>query len=176
VSQSLAKVYVHAIFSTKNREPILADEWRDELFHVLGGTANNLGCQSLIVGGVADHVHLLFQLGRTVTISDAVGKIKSMSSTWINQSRGLPAPFHWQSGYAVFSVSQSNVEAVREYILRQPEHHKKQSFQDEVREWLRRYETEWDERVCLGLRQVNGPFRAVENGCNDAVTPAFGRG
>jgi REP element-mobilizing transposase RayT len=68
--QSLAKVYIHAIFSTKNREPMLADDWRDELFHVLGGTANNLGCQSLIVGGVADHVHLLFQLGRTITIAE----------------------------------------------------------------------------------------------------------
>jgi len=144
--QSLAKVYLHVIFSTKNREPILADPWRDELFHVLGGTANNLGCQSLAVGGVSDHVHLLFQLGRTITIADAVGKIKSTSSVWVNQTRGLPAPFHWQNGYGAFSVSQSNVEAVRDYIRRQPEHHAGQSFQDELREWLRRYEIAWDER------------------------------
>ena len=67
--QSLAKVYLHAVFSTKNREPLLADGWRDELFCVLGGATNNLGCQSLIVGGVADHVHLLFQLGRTIAIA-----------------------------------------------------------------------------------------------------------
>lgn len=144
--QSLAKVYLHVIFSTRNREPVLADAWRDELFRLLGGTANNLECQSLIVGGVADHVHLLFQLGRTITVADAVGKIKSTSSAWVNQSRGVAAPFHWQSGYAAFSVSQSNVEAVREYIRRQPEHHAKQSFQDELREWLRRYGIEWDER------------------------------
>jgi REP element-mobilizing transposase RayT len=144
--QSLAKVYIHTIFSTKNREAVLVDEWRDELFHVLGGTANNLGCQSLIVGGVADHIHMLFQLGRTITIADAVGKIKSTTSSWVNQTRGLVTPFHWQGGYAAFSVSQSNVEAVREYIRRQPEHHEKQSFQDELREWLRRYEIEWDER------------------------------
>ncbi len=146
MSQSLAKVYLHAVFSTKNREPILADAWRDELFHVMGGSAKNLGCQSLIVGGVADHVHQLFILGRTITIADAVGKIKSTSSLWVNQTRGLPAPFHWQAGYGAFSVSQSNVEAVREYIRTQPEHHEKQSFQDELREWLRRYEIEWDER------------------------------
>jgi REP element-mobilizing transposase RayT len=144
--QSLARVYLHVIFSTKNREPILAADWRDELFHVLGGTANNLGCQSLIVGGVADHVHMLFQLGRTVTIADAVGKIKSTSSLWVNQTRGLPTPFHWQGGYAVFSASQSNIEAVVECIRRQPEHHAKQSFQDELREWLRRYEIQWDEQ------------------------------
>jgi REP element-mobilizing transposase RayT len=144
--QSLAKVYLHVIFSTKNRAPVLTDEWRDELFHVLGGTANNLGCQSMIVGGVADHVHMLFQLGRTITIADAAGKIKSTSSNWVNQTRGLPMPFHWQAGYAAFSVSQSNIEAVRDYIRRQPEHHAKESFQDELREWLRRYGLEWDER------------------------------
>lgn len=146
MAQSLAKVYLHLIFSTKNREPLLADAWRDELFKVLGGTANNLGCQSLIVGGVEDHVHMLFQLGRTITIADAIGKIKSTSSSWINQTRGVSLPFHWQNGYAVFSVSQSNIEAVREYIRSQPEHHMKQSFQEEVRQWLRQYAIEWDER------------------------------
>lgn len=146
MSQSLAKVYVHVIFSTKNREPILASKWQEELFRVLGGAANNLGCQSLIVGGVADHVHMLFQLGRTISIADAVGKIKSTSSAWINQTHGLAMPFHWQAGYAAFSVSQSNVDAVREYICNQAQHHARQSFQDELRVWLRRYEIDWDER------------------------------
>ena len=149
MSQSLAKIYIHGVFSTKNREPLLAATWRDELFTVLGGTSNNLGCQSLLVGGVEDHVHMLFQLGRTISVADAIGKIKSASSLWVNQTRSLPGPFHWQAGYAAFSVSQSNVEALREYIRRQPEHHKRQSFQDELREWLLRYEIEWDERyVC----------------------------
>ena len=144
--QSLAKVYLHAVFSTKNRESLLLDDWRDELFHVLGGTANNLGCQSLIVGGTSDHVHMLFQLSRTITIADAIGKIKSTTSLWVNQHHPTPASFHWQAGYAAFSVSQSSVSAVREYIHNQPKHHAKQSFQDELREWLRRYEIEWDER------------------------------
>jgi REP element-mobilizing transposase RayT len=146
MAQSLAKIYIHAIFSTKNREPVLADEWRDELLHVLGGSANNTGCQSLIVGGVADHVHMLFQLARTITIADAMKSVKSSSSAWVNQTQGLPGPFHWQGGYAAFSVSQSQVETVREYIRKQPEHHAQKSFQDELREWLRRYGIEWDER------------------------------
>lgn len=85
--QSLAKVYLHVVFSTKNREPVLADEWREELFRVLGGAANNLGCQSLIVGGVVDHVHMLYEQGRTITIADAIGKFKSTSSAWVNQNR-----------------------------------------------------------------------------------------
>jgi REP element-mobilizing transposase RayT len=100
----------------------------------------------LIAGGVADHVHLLFQLGRTITIADAIGKIKSTSSLWIGQTRTELSEFHWQAGYAAFSVSQSNLEAVRAYIRNQAEHHQKQSFQDELREWLRRYELEYDER------------------------------
>ena len=146
MAQSLSKIYVHLIFSTKNRESLLANDWRHELFRVVGGAANNLGCQSLIVGGVADHVHTLFQLGRTIRIADAVGKIKSVSSAWINQTRDLASEFHWQAGYAAFSVSQSNIDAVREYTLKQPKHHAKQSFQEELRAWLRRYEIEWDER------------------------------
>jgi putative transposase len=145
MAQSLAKVYLHLIFSTKSREPIIADEWRDELFRVLGGETNNIGCQSLVVGGVADHVHVLFQLSRTITIASAVKTIKASSSAWVNQTRGLPIEFHWQAGYAVFSVSQSQVETVREYILRQREHHANRTFQEELREFLRRYEVDWDE-------------------------------
>jgi putative transposase len=146
MAQSLSKVYIHLVFSTKDRIPLLADTWRDDLFHVLGGCANKLGCQSLIVGGIADHVHMLFQLARTISLADAVGTIKSNSSAWINQTRGLTTHFQWQGGYAAFSVSQSNVEAVRDYVRSQLEHHQKQSFQDELREWLRRYDIEWDER------------------------------
>jgi REP element-mobilizing transposase RayT len=146
MSQSLAKIFIHAIFSTKNRESNLAEEWQDELHKVLGGAIINAGCQSLTVGGVADHVHCLFVLGRTLSISEALGKIKTVSSVWINQTRGLNGSFNWQAGYGAFSVSQSNVEPVREYIRNQREHHKRQSFQDEFREWLRRYEIEWDER------------------------------
>jgi hypothetical protein len=87
---------------------------------------------------------MLFQLGRTIAIAEAIGKIKCTASAWVNQRQKLP--FHWQGGYAAFSVSQSNVGIVREYIRGQDEHHAKQAFQDELREWFRRYEIEWDER------------------------------
>jgi putative transposase len=143
--QSLSKIYIHAVYSTKNREPVLRDEWRDELFQVLGGIANNIGCRSLLVGGVADHVHHLFQLARTITVADAIGRLKTNSSLWVNQTRGLSEPFHWQAGYAAFSIGRAQVEDAQNYIRRQPEHHHTQSFQDELRAWLRRYEIEWDE-------------------------------
>ena len=113
MAQSLAKVYIHAVFSTHHRQSVLVDPWREELFQVLGGSANGIGCQSLVVGGVADHVHMLFQLGRTIAIADAIGKIKSNSSSWVNQTQSMSSSFHWQAGYGAFSVSHSNVEAVR---------------------------------------------------------------
>lgn len=147
--QSLAKIYIHAIFSTKHRQPLVADAWREELFQVLGGIANNLGCQSVIVGGMSDHVHHLFVLSRTLSVADAMKSIKAHSSAWVNESRECTTPFRWQDGYAAFSVSQSNVEAVRDYIRRQPEHHARQSFADELKDWLRRYEVQWDEKYLL---------------------------
>ena len=146
MAQSLAKVYVHLIFSTKNRKPVLADEIREELHKVMGGALNNMGCQSLIVGFVEDHVHVLFMLSRTRSLSDVIGKLKSTSSSWIKSQNPTLANFEWQAGYGAFSVSHSNVESVREYIRNQKEHHKSESFQDEFRRFLIRYEVEYDER------------------------------
>lgn len=146
MSQSLSKVYLHAVFSTKGREPMIHPNWRNELFRVIGGATNDCGCQSLLVGGMDDHVHILFELGRTITIATALEKIKFPSSTWVNQSRKLPTRFAWQAGYATFSVSASNLGTVRNYIQRQPEHHNKQSFQDELRELLGKHQIEWDEQ------------------------------
>ena len=137
--QSFGAIYIHAIFSTKHREPIILDTWREELFTVLGGLTNQSGCQSHIVGGVADHVHLLFRMSRTITIADAMAQIKRSSSAWVNQKWAPATHFHWQTGYGVFSVSSSSLDAVQEYVRSQPDHHAKQTFQDEYREWLRRY-------------------------------------
>ena len=146
MAQSLAKVYIHFVFSTAQREPTIAEDWREELFRILGGESRNIGCPALKVGGMADHVHMLVQLSRTSTIAGWVNVVKSNPSAWVNETRCLSTPFHWQKGYGAFSVSQSNVENVCEYIRRQPEHHATQSYQDEFREWLKRYEIEWDER------------------------------
>ncbi len=146
MAQSLAKVFLHVIFSTKHREPTILPSWQNELYSVLGGLANTHGCQSLLVGGVSDHVHMLFQLSRTTTIADILQQIKSRSSSWVNESRAPMTEFHWQRGYGAFSVSYSKVESVLEYIRKQPEHHSSQTFQDEFREWWRKYQIEWDER------------------------------
>ena len=143
--QSLAKVYVHIVFSTKNREPFLHDPaLRSEMHAYLGGACKGQDSSSLIVGGVADHVHVLCRLSRTRTLAELIREIKRTSSKWI-KTKGL-AHFGWQNGYGAFSVSQSHIARVRRYIARQEEHHRKATFMDEFRGFLDRYEIEYDER------------------------------
>src|SRR5882762_8789978 len=111
--QSLAQVYVHIVFSTKERRPFLHDQpIRDELHKYLGGTCNNLDCPVLRVGGVADHVHVLCRLGRTIAVADLVKELKRDSSQWLKTRSPELADFYWQSGYGAFSVSPAHVETL----------------------------------------------------------------
>ena len=145
--QSLAKILIHTVFSTKDRRPYLHDRaLRDEMHAYLGGILSNLGCQPIIVGGVADHVHLLSTLARTSTPADMVKEIKRSSSLWVKSKSPQLQAFGWQNGYGVFSLGFSQISDVKRYIANQEEHHRKISFQDELREFLRRYEVEFDER------------------------------
>ena len=145
--QSLAKILLHTVFSTKERRPFLRDEpLREELHRYLGGILTNLGCQPLVIGGVDDHVHLLFALSRTATVADVVKELKRGFSVWLKSRSPALVDFAWQNGYGVFSIGPSQVDAVRAYIAGQAEHHRKTSFQDELRELFRRYEIEFDER------------------------------
>jgi REP element-mobilizing transposase RayT len=141
--QSLAAVYVHVVFSTKDRTPWIRDEHLAELHEYLGGTANRLQCQSLGVSGVADHAHMLVRLSRTSTLSDLVRDLKSNSSGWMKDKA---RDFSWQSGYGAFSFSQADLPRLRAYLAVQHEHHAKVSFQDELRALLREHGLEWDER------------------------------
>ena len=146
MSQSLSNILIHTIFSTKNRAPFLRKmTMREETFAYLGGTAKTLGCQPIIIGGFEDHVHLLTTLSRTVSVSDFVKETKRISSRWAKEEKGMP-DFGWQSGYGVFSVSESMVPKVREYIETQAEHHQAVSFQEEYRSFLERHQIPYDER------------------------------
>ena len=146
MAQSLAKVYIHLIFSTKHRERILFDEIRADLHAYMGGILAGRGSQPLEINSEPDHVHALFTLPRTETLSDVVGNLKKSSNDWLRTRDQRLASFYWQGGYGAFSVSQSAVEEVRDYIRRQREHHQRLSFQEEFRLFLRRYEIEFDER------------------------------
>ncbi len=144
--QSFASVPIHIIFSTKNRNPLLDDGLLPSVFEYLGRTALSSECKLLIGGGVADHVHLLVSLARTISIAELVRSLKSSSSRWLHDTRPDLRDFSWQSGYAAFGVSESSVESVKAYIANQKAHHEKTSFQDEYRAFLSKHGVEFDER------------------------------
>jgi REP element-mobilizing transposase RayT len=142
--QSLAKILVHTVFSTKQRRPFLRNrDLRNEMHAYLGGILANLDCQPIIVGGVEDHVHLLCALARTRAM---VKEVKRGSSLWIKTNSPDLREFSWQNGYGIFSIGFSQIPDVKQYIANQEEHHRKMSFQDELRTPLRRYQIEYDEQ------------------------------
>jgi REP element-mobilizing transposase RayT len=145
--QSLSKILLHGVFSTKERRPFLRDlVIRRELHAYLGGILKQLDCDPICIGGVEDHVHILFGLSRTRTISEVIKEAKRSSSLWIKTRQAGMEDFGWQNGYGIFSLGFSLVEIVRSYIERQELHHKKVSFQDEFRQLLRRYGISYDEK------------------------------
>jgi putative transposase len=144
--QSLSRVLIHLVFSTKYREPVLARDVRVELHPYMAVVLRENGCQPLQVGGVEDHVHLLFALSRTITMADIVETVKTSSSKWLKTKSPDLVGFHWQNGYGAFSVSSSAAAIVVAYIQRQEEHHRRRKFQAEFRTLLRRHKIAWDER------------------------------
>ena len=147
MSQSLVKILVHTVFSTKERRPFLRDKiLRDELHSYLGGILTHLECQPVIVGGVADHVHLLCALSRTCDAAKMVKEVKRGSTLWLKAKDPGLRDFAWQTGYGIFSIGFSQIPTVRDYIAGQEDHHRKVTFQDELRVLLKRYEIEFDER------------------------------
>lgn len=138
-------LHYHVVFSTKERQPVIAPEWRDRLHAYLGGIVRNLDGVAESVGGVADHVHLLLGLRATHCLADLVRDVKSVSSRWVHEEIPL-ASFAWQEGYGAFTVSASQREMVSDYIRRQEEHHRRRTFQEEYRALLQRAGVEFDER------------------------------
>jgi putative transposase len=145
--QSLSAVYIHLVFSTKDRRPFLRDKaTRDALHAYLGSVSKQLDCIPLLIGGVEDHVHILARFSRTISQAEWVKELKRVSNGWLKEQGHEHAGFEWQGGYADFSVSQSNLETVKQYIAKQEEHHRKIGFQDEIRTLLQKHEIAWDEK------------------------------
>lgn len=144
MSQTLTRLLVHAVFSTKHRRELITPAVQPALFSYMGGICRNLECPLIEVGGVEDHVHMLFNLSKNVALADALMHIKKDSSKWI-KTKGV-RQFGWQDGYGAFTIGASQVPAVRRYIKRQKEHHAKMSFKDELLTLLRRYKVEYDPR------------------------------
>ena len=146
MSQSLSVVCLHLVFSTKDRRPFLRDPTLRQASHAyLGEVSKRLDCPPILVGGVEDHVHILARFGRTISQAEWVKELKRVSNQWLHEQGREYADFAWQGGYSDFSVSQSNLDRVIRYIASQEEHHRRMTFQDEVRALLRKHNQEWDE-------------------------------
>jgi REP element-mobilizing transposase RayT len=145
--QSLSAVYVHLVFSTKERRPFLRNPAERNAMHgYMGAISKQLHCTPICVGGFEDHVHLLAWLARPISQAEWAKELKRVSSRWFKEQSSAHREFGWQRGYATFSVSKSNLEQVRSYIINQEAHHRKFSFQDELRALLRSNGIDWDER------------------------------
>ena len=146
MAQSLAKILLHTVFSTKERRHFFRDELlREELHRYLGGILTNLGCQPLIIGGVEDHVHLALTLPRTLTQSDLVKELKTSSNHWLEKQSASFTAFAWQRGYGIFSIGKSQLQALVDYIDSQEKHHRVKTFQEDFRAMLDKYGAEYDE-------------------------------
>ncbi|HEX5470743.1 MAG TPA: IS200/IS605 family transposase [Lacipirellulaceae bacterium] len=146
MSQSLSNVLLHLVFSTKNRQPWIDPQIEEELFKYIAGICREVKCPSHKIGEADDHVHIAGSLARTMPISQLLEEIKSSSSKWIKTKAEQYGKFAWQNGYGAFSIGQSQLPNLRQYIANQREHHRTRAFQDEYRSMLQKYRVEYDER------------------------------
>lgn len=144
--QSLAKLYVHLVFSTKNRQPYLDEAIEPRVHAYLACIVRDLGSPWVVVGGVADHVHLLFDMGKMQSPVKFVEQTKRESSKFVKTLGEKYQGFYWQRGYGMFSVSPTHRDAAEAYVRNQKEHHQSRSFQDEYRSLLERYGIEFNEQ------------------------------
>ena len=146
MGQSLVQNYIHIVFSTKYRQPLIKPDMESELHAYLGGICNQLECQSIKIGGYTDHIHILCKLSKKIALMKLVEEVKSHSSKWVKTKGEQYSNFYWQNGYGAFSVNPSQVETVIAYIANQHQHHSKKNFQDEYRAILKKYQVEFDEK------------------------------
>ena len=145
MSSTYTSLHYHLIFSTKDRQHLIGDEWRDRLHGYIGGAVRRCGGVAESVGGTSDHVHLLVSLRATQRLADVLREVKSSSSEWVHQIVGVKT-FSWQEGYGAFTVSASKIATVLRCIAHQEEHHRTTTFQEEYVEFLKQSGIEYDER------------------------------
>jgi putative transposase len=146
MGHTFSRLVVHVIFSTKARLPLITSELKNDLCRYLGGIVREVGGNALLINGTNDHLHALLELPHSLSVSDAMRLLKTNSSRWVHRKWPGHRDFAWQTGYAAFSVSRSNLPAALKYIREQEKHHRKVSFQDELLSFLEKHEIKYDKR------------------------------
>jgi len=149
MANTYTQIHIHAVFAVQNRISLIQKQWQDELYKYISGIVTKNGHKLLQIGGMPDHVHVLFGMRPIQSLSDLMQDIKGNSSLWINQKRLVRGKFSWQEGYGAFSYGKSQIDKVVKYIQRQEFHHKKRDFKEEYLELLKLFEIEFDERYIL---------------------------
>jgi putative transposase len=140
------QIYIQTIFAVKYRRERIESEWEENLHSVIGNLINESGGKSILINGVADHVHCFFHAKPSISISDIMKSVKAKSSKWINDNDLLSERFEWQKGFGCFSYGQSQKNGVYQYVKNQKEHHKKMTFREEYIKLLKMFEVEYDEK------------------------------
>ncbi len=146
MSQSINKVYIHTVFSTKYREHTILPEIQAKLYAYMSGTCKKLESFPIQIGGTTDHIHILSALSKKITIIKFIEEVKKTSSKWIKTQGEQYSNFYWQNGYGMFSVNPSELDIAKKYILNQKEHHRKRTFKEEYLAFLKKYDVDYDER------------------------------
>jgi REP element-mobilizing transposase RayT len=159
MANTYTQINIHAVFSVKGRHNLLTEDFRDDLFKYISGILNNLNQYSLAVNGYLDHVHMFFELHPTSAVADILEVVKTNSSKWINKNQFVNGKFSWQKGYGAFSYSRSQRDNVIQYIMKQEEHHKKRTFQEEYLDLLKKFEIPFEDRYVFEFYKIyHGKF------------------
>lgn len=143
MAQTLVSLLVHLVFSTKHRRDFITPEIEPHLYSYLGGIARNHQSRLIAAGGTANHVHLLVSQSKNIPLCDLLAELKKSSSAWIKTQDAALVSFHWQDGYGPFSIGASQVPAVKAYLARQKQHHRKKTFEEELIQFLEKYGIEY---------------------------------
>jgi len=146
MANTYTQIHIHAVFTVKNRECIILNNWKDELHKYISGILQNNKHKLLAINGMPDHIHMLFGFRPTQSLADLMQDIKGGSSKWINEKKFIRGKFSWQEGYGAFSYSKSEVPNIIKYIIDQTTHHKKKTFSEEYLEMLKEFEVDYDDR------------------------------
>lgn len=146
MSNTYTQIHIQCVMAVKYRQSLIAPEWKEQLNKYITGIVQNHGHKMIAINSMPDHLHMFFGFRPNQSLSDLMRLVKGESSEWINLQRFTPAVFRWQEGYGAFSYSKSHVQKVTNYVMNQEEHHRKQTFLEEYRQFLEQFEIDYDER------------------------------
>jgi REP element-mobilizing transposase RayT len=155
MANTYTQIHIQAVFAVQNRECIIRNSWKEELFKYISGIVQNNNHKLLSINGMPDHIHILFGLRPSQSIADLMKDVKGSSSKWINDKKLVPGKFSWQEGYGAFSYSKSEVPTIIQYIINQTDHHKRKTFSEEYSEMLREFGIDFDERFIFKPANVD---------------------